>query len=203
MDEITIIIVSYNTKELLENCYNSIRKHLPFIKIIIVDGSEASNPCSAYTSHLNNRNTIVLKPNYNIGHGKGMDLGISKATTKYVCVVDSDTIMNENPLPEMLKKIGNGYGIGKVIDVNDDGINVDKGLKYLHPYFALINRSKYYEHDAFFHHGAPCLKAMSTIFEEELINFNIEDYIIHLGRGTRLLQPKEFNYQNWEKYYKN
>lgn len=203
MENNTIIIVVYNTKELIENCHNSIRKHLPRIPILIINCSDLSNQCSAYLSHLNKNYTKVVNVNKNIGHGKGMDYGIKLAKTKYVTVMDSDTIMNKNPFKEMELLIKDNYGIGQVLDVNLNGVNTDAGIKYLHPYFALINRQKYLDNKPFIHHGAPCIETMIDLMNKnkskELIDFPVEKYITHLGRGTRLLNPKHFHSKFWDK----
>ena len=203
MDKITIIIVSYNTKELLENCINSIRNHSKSIKIIIIDGSEINNECSRYVRKINNNQNRVIKLNNNIGHGKGMDFGINLVGTPYFCVVDSDTIMIQNPLFKMLELIKDNYGVGCVVDVDDKGVNFENGIKYLHPYFALINKEMYKRFKPFYHHGAPCLNAMKDInnkgLQSKLIHFDLEKYIKHLGRGTRILDPKEFKPKYWDK----
>jgi len=203
MDRITIIIVSYNTKELLENCIKSIRNHSKSIKIIVIDGSPVESECWFYVKKINGNTIRAIRIERNIGHGKGMDFAIDLVETPFFCVVDSDTIMNKNPLKEMLNLIGENYGIGCVVDVNENGVNIDKGIKYLHPYFALINKAKYKRFKPFFHHGAPCLNAMKDLnnkgLSNTLIDFPVENYIHHLGRGTRLLNPKEFKPRYWDK----
>jgi hypothetical protein len=89
------------------------------------------------------------------------------------------------------------------MDVNENGINCVDGIKYLHPYFALINKEMYKRFKPFYHHGAPCLNAMKDInnkgLQNKLIHFDLEKYIKHLGRGTRLLDPKEFRPKYWDK----
>lgn len=200
----TIVIVTYNTKELIQNCYNSIKATKSLSNIIIVDGSEMGNTCKSYLSHIDKRlNTIVIDAKNNIGHGKGMDIGIKAAITDYVTIMDSDTIMKINPIKKMIELLGDNYGIGQVMDVNNAGINVDNGIKYLHPYFALINRQKYLDNKPFIHHGAPCIETMINLHERnlsnEIIDFPVENYITHLGRGTRVLNPKHFHSKFWDK----
>lgn len=203
MDNVTGIIVSYNTRNLLSNCVTSIRKFLPSMNLIIIDGSAQNNPCFSFSKTLKNSNTKVLNVLHNIGHGKGMIAGINICETKYFLLIDSDIEMKENPLPEMMKLIKNNYGVGQVVNVDKDGMNKEKGIKYLHPYFALINKEKYLKYSPILHHGAPMLQAMIDIKNKKksktLIDFPVEKYIHHLGRGTRVLNPKEFNPKNWDK----
>lgn len=203
MDNVTGIIVSYNTRNLLSNCVSSIRKFLPSMKLIIVDGSTQSNPCFSFSKTLKDRNTSVLNVFQNIGHGKGMVKGIEICETEYFLLIDSDTIMKANPLPEMMDLIKNNYGIGQVVNVNTKGNNIEKGIKYLHPYFALIKKEQYLKYSSIINHGAPMLNSMIDLHLKNksklLVDFPVEKYIHHLGRGTRALNPKEFNPKHWDK----
>lgn len=207
---ITGIIVSYNTKKLLQNCINSIRKYYPSLKLIVVDGSEKTNPCYGFSKSLNDDFTVVKNVEYNIGHGNGMKLGISLCKTEYFTLIDSDTILLKHGIfEEMLKTINflPNYGIGKIVYTNKYGGNVPKneGLMYLHPYFCLINKQEYFNFKPIIHHGAPMIDCMldlynSGLFFEKLIYFEkIDDYVLHLGRGTRVLNPKEFLPSGWDK----
>ena len=76
MNDITGIVVTHNTQELIQNAYESVRKFHPEMLIIIVDGSDRSDPCYSYVASLASENTKVGLCGYNIGHGRGMDLAI-------------------------------------------------------------------------------------------------------------------------------
>ena len=93
------------------------------------------------------------------------------------------------------------YGVGSVCQTNRSGLNVNRGVKYLHPHFMLLNLRKYFEWNKFVHHGAPCYKAMNQIHDYKmsniLIDFPVSKYIKHDWRGTRNLKPRLFKKQ-WE-----
>lgn len=192
--EVTIVIVNYNTPDLLKACVESIRKFYPTVEIIIVDGSEDDSVSRAMRSDY----TFTMPVGFNMGHGPGMNFAIRACETDFVLLCDSDvTIDKAGVIEEMLKIPPYAYGIGQVVEVNEHGGNVEKGIRYLHPHFALINRDAYHLFPEFINHGAPLLATMKK--RPYVVNFPVGDYITHKGRGTRALNPKEFNPSNWDK----
>jgi hypothetical protein len=139
----------------------------------------------------------------NIGHGEGMKIGIDKAKTNLIALIDSDTIMKAPILRSMEVKMDeNTFGVGKVITVDEKGMNSLEGIEYLHPYFCLINKELYRKCEPIIHHGAPMINTMISIAKMnkyKLIDYNLDNKIIHLGRGTRMLNPKEFKPATWSK----
>lgn len=196
-NKVTAIIVNYNTPELLKECVESIRRFYPNMDIVIVDGSEDCGP----SFQLRNERTFTIETNHNIGHGPGLNLGINAAETDFVLLVDSDvTIDKPGIIEEMMKMPEFCYGCGQVVFVNDQGGNVPEkgGIRYLHPHFALINKKAYKNFMPFINHGAPLLVTMKQ--KPYVMNFPwLSKYITHKGRGTRELNPKEFNVGNWDK----
>lgn len=205
MDQITGIIVSYNTKNLLKNCVESIRKFYPTLNLIIIDGSNPDNDCYHYSKSIVDTYTKVFNVEYNIGHGKGMKMAIDMCKTDYFVLIDSDTVMLKGNIIEILLfgiTHNNAYGAGLVVNTNKNGSNYSgtNSIRYLHPYFCVISLKKYREYSPVIHHGAPMINAMIDISgKENIIHFNnMNDYILHVGRGTRLLDPKEFKPGTWE-----
>lgn len=141
---------------------------------------------------------------FNIGHGEGLKEGIKLAKTNLVALVDSDTILKGKVFEPMISKMrADTYGIGKIVFVDKNGVNKDDGIKYLHPYFALINRNIYYKFDGIIHHGAPMINAMISLDKQKEYKVesfeSIDSYVVHLERGTREQQPKEFAPKTWSK----
>jgi len=81
----------------MERSYTSIRKFHPDMPIIIIDGSDKDDPCANYVRSLASPLTTVYSLGYNIGHGKGMCMGIDKARTPYALIFDSDIEMLKSP----------------------------------------------------------------------------------------------------------
>lgn len=199
--EVTVVIVTYNTHKALLRAVSSINKKYPKIKILVVDNSkDGSESLPGYE---------IIKTYKNIGHGPGMDLGIKAAKTPKVLLCDSDIVLvRKGIIEKMLERFSDDvYGIGNVIKINNQGQNgpyvqeQDKTVCYLHPYFMLIDRAKYLELPPFIHHGAPCIKTMLAIPESgyKIVDFIVKRFVHHSGRTTRKLNPKEFNSKTWEK----
>ena len=180
----TAVVVNYNTPELLRAAISSIRKFYAQLPIIIVDGSEV---CTI-KELAQDPNILICHPRYNIGHGLGLEMGIKNVTTKNILVFDSDIEMLK-PCIELMEIAlkEDVYGVGLVVQVDETGHNVDKGIPYLHPHFALINKR---HHIAFVHSGAPALKAMRQLNNNKnlrLINMDVSRYVLHKERGTRVV----------------
>ncbi|MBA7673766.1 hypothetical protein ES703_81970 [subsurface metagenome] len=155
VEDITGITVCYNTKNFMERAYNSIRKFHPDMPIIIIDGSDSDDPCAAYTKGLMSNLTIVKSVGYNIGHGRGMHMGIELAKTKYALIFDSDIEMLKSPVEAMLAMMEpDTFGIGYIEKTGMDGYEYGahphhRGqpyMKMLHPYFHLINIANYHKY---------------------------------------------------------
>lgn len=140
---------------------------------IIVDGSSHSDDCYRYTEMIRNVATVIHVDG-NIGHGRGLDFGLNHCTDDVAVVFDSDIVMLRSPLDEMKQLMdADTYGVGWITTIGRDGFDFrtpgrdghDKPIPYLHPYFAMINVQKYYQHPPFVHHGAPWLKTAIEIFD--------------------------------------
>lgn len=221
MQNITAIIVSYNTPDLLRNAIASVRRFYPTLPVIIIDGSPPDSECWMYCQMLGlEPNMIVKCVEYNIGHGNGMKMGISMVETEYFLLMDSDVeIKNEGCLEFMIEVFENSpkvYGFGNIVEVNKEGGNIpneytvtDKALEiskpgaipYLHPHFALIKKSMNLKYAPIINHGAPMIKAMVDLHEKKEdypAYWPVDEWVVHHERGTRKLNPKEFNPGNWD-----
>ena len=95
--KLSIIIVSYNTKKLLRDCLESIKKSLIQDKItaeiIIVDNNSTDGTREYLKKVKNNLKVIFNKEN--AGFAKGNNQGIKEARGKYVLLLNSDTVITE------------------------------------------------------------------------------------------------------------
>lgn len=207
---VTVIIVSYNTYQLVRECYNSLRKFYPTIPCILIDGSDEGDKCHEFVKTRNTKYNKIFSLKKNIGHGPGMVLGIENCETDYFLLMDSDVVINKAGVIETMlgiftqfKKLEDQievYGVGQLIKTNSKGLE-GNDLHYLHPHFALIKKSAYQKCHTIINHGAPMLKAMKDVEKNRysLIKFPLNDYITHHERGTRKLNPKAFHPKNWDK----
>jgi hypothetical protein len=155
------------------------------MKIIIVDGSDSDDDCYRYVESLESENTIPIQVGYNIGHGRGMCLGLHYTKTPYVLFFDSDIEMFKSPVAGMLEMMDeNTFGVGYIEPVGLDGFNYgvhpnhinEPAIKYLHPYFQLIQVKEYQKFYPYVHHGAPCFLTMLQIYKMGLSDKILKDF---------------------------
>ncbi|MDD3679541.1 MAG: glycosyltransferase family 2 protein [Candidatus Shapirobacteria bacterium] len=96
---LSIIIVSYNTKKLLQDCLESIKCSLAKdsikAQIIIVDNNSSDGTQEYLKSIANKRGLIAIFNKDNAGFAKANNQGIERARGKYVLLLNSDTILTE------------------------------------------------------------------------------------------------------------
>jgi hypothetical protein len=155
------------------------------MKIIVVDGSDKRMPCYAYLDSVSDANMKVHHLDYNVGHGRGMHYGILKSETPYVLLFDSDIIMKKSPLQGMLDMMSDDvYGVGYIEIVAPDGNDYgvfprhqgQPRVKYLHPYFQLVQVKEYKKYKHFIHHGAPCISTMLDIHQRGLSDVVLKEF---------------------------
>lgn len=99
--KLSIIIVSYNTKNLLEDCLESIDNQTTFFdyEIIVVDNGSTDGSVEM----LENLKTVkLLKLDENIGFGRANNTGFDKAQGKWILFLNSDTVLTS---PETLQQL--------------------------------------------------------------------------------------------------
>ena len=100
--DLSIIIVNYNTLELTRACIESVRKHTSEIdyEIIVVDN--ASNDGSAeYFSTMDG--VVFIESGDNIGFGRANNLGFDHSHGRYLLMLNSDTIVENDILTRMVR----------------------------------------------------------------------------------------------------
>lgn len=205
LSDITGITVSWKTKSLIEKSYNSFRKFHPDMRIIIIDGSDFDGPCYSYVKSLASEKTEVITVGYNIGHGRGMCIGLYYTLTKYALFFDSDIEMLKSPVPKMMSMMeADTFGVGRIERTGFDGFSYgfkpthrnEGWMPYLHPYFQLMNIENYKKFYPYIHHGAPCTLTMLDIYKKGLSNRvlkefpGLDKYIKHEVAGTRKMRKQ-------------
>lgn len=107
--DLSIVIISYNTKKLTQNCIESSLKSLknaPFsYEIIIVDNASKDGSVEMlqkYQTELKDKFELVLS-NENIGFGKGNNLGVKHARGKYILLLNSDIVVLDDAISELFQ----------------------------------------------------------------------------------------------------
>lgn len=96
MLDVSIIIVSYNTKELLKNCINSIYEHTKDLdfEIIVSDNDSKDNTVEMLKEEF--PDIILIENKKNLGFGAANNRALKVASGKYVLYLNSDTILLNN-----------------------------------------------------------------------------------------------------------
>lgn len=94
--DISIIIVNYNTKQLLYNCLQSLyqqTKMITFEVIVIDNGSVDGSVEMIYREF---PQTIIIDNKENVGFGKANNIAAKKAHGKYLFLLNTDTVLLNN-----------------------------------------------------------------------------------------------------------
>lgn len=95
MAKLSIIIVSYNTKEILAQCLQSLidnlHKYSFESEIIVVD----NNSTDGTTEQIKNLKLKIIKNNSNLGFGKANNQGVGVAQGEFILFLNSDVIVGD------------------------------------------------------------------------------------------------------------
>lgn len=108
--DLSIIVVSFNTKVLLSSCINSIFEYTKNVKfeIIVVDNN--SNDGSAEIAK--KLGAIVIKNKENLGFAAANNQGLKASKGEYVLFLNSDTELHDNVLDEMVPWMDSNPKVG-------------------------------------------------------------------------------------------
>ncbi len=135
--KVSVIIVNYNTPDLLDVCLESLYSfnNTNFFEVIVVDN--ASDKKISKKRLLEYPNISIIENQENVGFAKANNQGAAKAIGDYLFLLNSDTILNSNILVPML----NFYEGKKDIGILAPRLlNKDMSIQY---YGSILGRYKY------------------------------------------------------------
>tara|TARA_X000000950_G_C13891784_1_gene651166 strand:- start:946 stop:1776 length:831 start_codon:yes stop_codon:yes gene_type:complete len=143
--DLTIVIVSFKSGDILHRCIKSIDNKY---KILVIENSLDNGLKTKLEKKYLNVKCIL--PNENLGYGGGNNLGIKVSQTNYVLVLNPDTILNKNTIPNLLKEaeIIKDFAIIGPRIVEDNGKKKNENNKtyelasYLKGFAILFNKKK-------------------------------------------------------------
>ena len=94
--DVSIIIVNYNTKNLLKDCLNSIFEHTQEIDFEVIVSDNGSVDGSIELLKKEFPQVILIENNANLGFGTANNRGLTVAKGKYIFYLNSDTILLNN-----------------------------------------------------------------------------------------------------------
>ena len=96
--DVSVIIVNYNTKDLLKNCLDSVfaqTKELAF-EVIVSDNGSVDGSVEMVRRLF--PQVILIENNANLGFGAANNRGLERATGKYIFYLNSDTVLLNNAI---------------------------------------------------------------------------------------------------------
>ena len=99
--DVSIIIVNFNTKELILPCIQSIYEKTISInfEIIVVDNNSSDNSIELITKTY--PEVIMVKSKSNLGFGKANNLGYKYSKGKYIFLLNPDTLLVNNAIEKL------------------------------------------------------------------------------------------------------
>ena len=195
VDDVTAIVVNFKTLAETRTCLASLRAAYPALRTIVVDNGSADESTEFLRDlQRDDERLRVIFNETNVFHGPALDQGMRAAETDLVFLLDSDCEIRgggflealvaafaEDPLLYAIGKRGyaNRYGYGPISAR-------ERWTYYVHPFAAVVDRTKYFTLPPFVHHGAPLYRNMwgATKAGYHLRHVTIEDHVIHRRRTT-------------------
>ncbi len=99
--DISVIIVSYNTRQLLSHCLNSIEEAKQNLKIEIFVVDNNSHDKTTQMVKKDFRLVKLIANRENLGFSKANNIALKKARGKYILILNPDTTVGKNTLETM------------------------------------------------------------------------------------------------------
>lgn len=183
-NELAIIIVNYNTRQLLDDCLNSIyRADHPQggLQVVVVDNGSVDDSMDMVAKKY--PAVISIKNGQNFGFAKANNIGVVAADARFVLFLNSDTVIKRYSLVKPLKYLKMHPKVGAVtikLYLKDGTIDFDNHRGYPTPAASI---SKFL--------GLAKLFPKSTVFNSYHLGFQKLDKIhqIPVAAGSYMMMP--------------
>src|SRR5689334_21215467 len=101
--DLSIIIVSWNTRELLDDCLKSVRVNLPSVSAEVWVVDNASTDGSQGLVRDRYSETHLIANSDNVGFARANNQAIPQAQGRYVLLLNSDTVVPEGALVALVE----------------------------------------------------------------------------------------------------
>lgn len=112
--DVSVVIVNYNTADIIENCINSVltQKNINF-EIIVVDNNSQDNSIEKLEK-MGNKIKLIKNTN-NLGFGKANNQGFELSTGKYIFLLNPDAVLNQaDDLKKLIDYMENNKNYGVI-----------------------------------------------------------------------------------------
>jgi len=146
---LSIIVLSYNTKDLTRQCLQSLKKAQPemdrhgyTVEVIVPDNGSTDGSAEMIKKEFPEHRLII---NENIGFAKGNNSARRYCHGKYVLILNPDTVVPPETLPEAINYLEAHPEVGAMgcrIDLADGGVDRDARRSFPTPWVALTHLLK-------------------------------------------------------------
>ena len=100
---VSIIIVNWNTKKLLQDCLSSVYEHAGNVdyEIIVIDNASTDGSASMVKNDF--RQVILIENSGNLGFATANNQGMAVAKGRYVLLLNSDTVVLDNAIANTVR----------------------------------------------------------------------------------------------------
>ena len=119
--KLSIIILSYNTKDLTLDCINAISQEYEkelqsgLFEIVLVDNASTDGSVETVKNlKLKTSSLKIIENKENVGFSKGNNIGVKKALGNYILFLNSDTEIKDKGFIRMLEFLENNKNVGIV-----------------------------------------------------------------------------------------
>jgi hypothetical protein len=197
-EDVTIIVVGYNTLEMTRRCLESLVVFYPNAHMVLVDNGSNDGSAQYVSLVAQVRHGTAILNSINIGHGPAMHQALKYCKTKYALTLDSDSVILKGGWIERMLDVmlhdDKIYAIGTLLHVDAAGDVHPTGYEYIHPARMLMDIDKYKLLTPFNAHGAPCVMNMRDAVKAgyilaQLIDLTVDgdEFVQHLRGGTHKL----------------
>ena len=162
--DVSIIIVNYNTKQLLKNCLQSIYAKTKDVSFEVIVSDNGSVDGSVEMLRKDFTQVKLVENKANLGFGAGNNRGLAVAKGKYVFYLNSDTVLLNNAIKcffDYFEQNGEKESIGAL------GANLlNENMQTIHSYGKFITKKLFIDELAHTLYGITKLTILSLLFKK-------------------------------------
>jgi asparagine synthase (glutamine-hydrolysing) len=110
--DLSVVIVNWNTREILKNCLGSIEKHLTAVnhEIIVVDNASSDGSAEMVANEY--PSVRLIRNDENVGFARANNQAMRVARGQWFLLLNSDTLLIDDSVARLFARIRNENGLG-------------------------------------------------------------------------------------------
>lgn len=228
MTDLSIIIISFNTKKFTRECIESLVKNTKGIsyEFLVIDNASNDGSVEMLRKLSQSLPLTFIENRENLGFGLANNQGMKKAKGRYILLLNSDTLIGDNVLGEMVMWMDENpkVGISSCALKNKDGSLQGTGgyfpnlfrvfnwmffvedipfiSKLIKPYHPMHPRSPFYKGEEFFKSAQErdWLTGAFLLIRKEVVDsvgYFDKDYFMYVEEVDYAYRAKEKGWKVW------